>query len=64
MEWTAERFEEMLRALLCDEVDIAEVSGEIDRVRTFKEVGMLTRDRGLVITMSDGKRICLTIQES
>jgi hypothetical protein len=60
--WTAERFEEMLRALLRGEVDIEEVCDDIDRIHTFKEYGVLTNDRGLVVTMSDGKRITITIQ--
>ena len=60
--WTAERFEEMLRALLRGEVDIEEVCDDIDRIHTFKEYGLLTNDRGLVVTMSDGKRITITIQ--
>ena len=62
MEWDAERFEEMLRALLRGEVDIEDVCDDIDRTQTFKEYGMLTRDSGLVVTMSDGKRITITIQ--
>lgn len=60
--WDAERFEEMLRALLRGEVDIEDVCGEIVRIHTFSEAGVLTKDRGLVITMSDGKRIQVTIQ--
>jgi hypothetical protein len=60
--WDAERFEEMLRALLRGEVDIEEVCDDIDRIHTFREYGMLTKDHGLVVTMSDGKRIHLTIQ--
>jgi hypothetical protein len=60
--WTAERFEEMLRALLRGEVDIEEVCDDLDRIHTFAEAGVLTKDCGLVVTMSDGKRIHLTIQ--
>ena len=62
MTWDAERFEEMLRALLRGEVEIEDVCGDIDRIHTFAEAGVLTKDRGLVVTMSDGKRIHLTIQ--
>ena len=62
MEWDAERFEEMLRALLKGEGDIEEVCGDFDRVHSFREYGMLTRDHGLVVTMSNGKRITVTIQ--
>jgi hypothetical protein len=60
--WTAERFEEMLRALLRGEVDIEEVCDDIDRIHTFNEAGALTKDRGLIVSMSDGKRITITIQ--
>jgi hypothetical protein len=28
----------------------------------FKKIGMLTLDNGLIVTMSDGKRITITIQ--
>jgi hypothetical protein len=60
--WTAERFEEMLRALLRGEVDIEDVCGYFDRIHSFREYGMLTRDNGLVVTMSDGKKITIIIQ--
>lgn len=63
MDWNAERFEEMLKALLRGEVEIEDVCGEIDRIHTYQEYGVLTNDRGLVVTMSDGKRIHLTIQQ-
>jgi len=62
VEWDAERFEVMLRALLKGEIDIEDVCGDFDRIHSFREYGMLTNDRGLVVTMSDGKRIHLTIQ--
>jgi len=60
--WDAEKYEEMLRALLRGEVDIEDICGDIDCIHTFAEAGVLTRDRGLVVTMSDGKRITITIQ--
>ena len=62
MEWTAERFEEMLHALLRGEIEIEDVCGDIDRIHTFQQYGVLSNDRGLVVTMRDGKRIHLTIQ--
>jgi hypothetical protein len=62
MKWDAERFEEMLRALLRGEVDIEEVCDDMARIQTFKEYGMLTNDNGLVVTMADGKKITITIQ--
>jgi hypothetical protein len=60
--WDAERFEAMLRALLRGEVDIKNVCGDIDRIHTLREFGMMTTDRGLVMMMRDGKRIQVTIQ--
>ena len=60
--WDAERFEEMLRALLRGEVEIEDICGEIDRIHTFREYGMMTTDSGLVVTMRDGKRIVISIQ--
>ena len=62
MEWDAERFEAMLHALLRGEIEIEDVCGDIDRIHTFQEYGVLTKDRGLVVTMRDGKRIHVTIQ--
>ena len=62
MEWNAERFEEMLHALLQGEIEIEDVCGDIDRIHTFQECGVLTKNRGLVVTMRDGKRIHVTIQ--
>ena len=62
MNWDAERFEVMLGALLKGEIEIEDVCGDFDRIHSFREAGVLTKDRGLVITMSDGKRIHLTIQ--
>lgn len=34
------------------------------RVNTFEEVGMMTRDKGLVIHLNNGQTFDLTIQES
>jgi hypothetical protein len=62
MEWDAVRFEAMLHALLRGEIEIEDVCGEIDRIHTFQEYGVLSKDRGLVVTMRDGKRIHVTIQ--
>ena len=62
MTWDAERFEEMLKALLKGEIDLEDVCGDFDRIHSFQEYGVLSKNRGLVVTMSDGKRIHLTIQ--
>ena len=37
---------------------------EIERVRTFDEAGVMTRDAGLVITTADGDEFQLTIVQS
>jgi len=34
------------------------------RVETFEEVGLLTRDNGIVVTMRDGSQFQITIVES
>ena len=62
VEWDAERFEEMLKALLKGEIDLEDVCGDFDRIHSFQEYGVLSKNRGLVVTMADGKRIHLTIQ--
>ena len=37
---------------------------QITRVETFEEVGMLTNDAGLVVTMKDGSEFQLTVVQS
>ena len=54
MTWDAERFEEMLRALLRGEVDIEDVCGDIDRNHTYTEAGVLTKDHRI-----DGRALAL-----
>ena len=62
VEWDAERFEEMLKALLKGEIDLEDVCGDFDRIHSFQEYGVLSKNHGIVVTMRDGKRIHVTIQ--
>ena len=54
-----EMFEAMLRDLL--EVDGSEY---VRRADTFRSVGMLTRNRGIVVRMKDGSEMQITIVRS
>jgi len=36
----------------------------VHRVQTYDEVGMLTKDAGLVVTMADGSEFQLTVVQS
>jgi len=53
-----------LTAALQEALDDLDVEDEIRRVETFEEVGMLTNDAGLVITMQDGSEFQVTIVQS
>ena len=60
---TEKGFEACLQAVLNGECELNE-SFDPDGVRgvvTFKEAGVLTRNRGLVVTMDDGAEYQLTI---
>jgi hypothetical protein len=65
----AERFQNSLRYLLAeratDWLDTdAEADAEpleVDLAHTYEDHGMLTRDKGLVVTLSDGSTVHLTI---
>lgn len=39
-----------------------ETGAEVNVVETYEEAGVLNRDRGLVLHMSDGAQVRLTIQ--
>ena len=39
-----------------------ETGAEVNVVETYTEAGVMTRDRGLVLEMSDGAQVRLTIQ--
>ena len=47
-----------------DQFDMPEELAGIERVSTFDEAGVLTRDAGLVITTNDGSEFQLTIIQS
>jgi hypothetical protein len=57
------KFQDLLQAILRDDL-AAEPSYYITRVQTFEEAGVPAKDRGLVITMSDGSVYRVTISES
>jgi len=50
------RMERRLRAML-------ERKQSVDRVETFEEAGVLTRNRGLVVRLGDGTKYQITIVE-
>lgn len=60
-------FETALVSILTSDVDLqdlADADGEAPEVNvaeTYEEAGVLTRDRGLVLQMSDGAQVRLTI---
>ena len=59
-------FEACLQAILTGELDVNE-SFDPDGVRkvaSFEDVGMLTRNRGLVVTMDDGAEFQVTVVRS
>jgi len=44
--------------------DLPAEMAEVDRVSTFEEAGVLTRDAGLVVTATDGTEFQVTIVHS
>ena len=44
------------------EIIEGETGAEVNVVETYQEAGVMTRDRGLVLEMSDGSQVRLTIQ--
>jgi len=62
-------FEHALMATLSEAPDDYKSDEALDieqvrRVQTFEDAGMLTRDRGLVVTMTDGTEFQITIVQS
>lgn len=56
---------EMLSALVCGRSDDAEnFTSEVRSVRTYREAGILSRNEGLVIQMSDGRQFQITVIQS
>ena len=64
MEFNDETLQDGLRNLIeggtCDD----EILWENLRVRTFEDAGLMTHDKGLVITLPDGTEFQLTIVQS
>ena len=54
---TTKQFESWLRDWLSD-------TDPIRRIETFEEVGVLTTDRGLVVTFEDGSEVQVTLVRS
>lgn len=63
-EFTDETMQNGLRALIEGEYDPEEICWENMRVRTFEEAGVLTYDKGLVISLPDGSEYQITIIQS
>ncbi len=61
-----EQIQECLRLLLQGEAWEDVIPDELEdlRVRSFAECGVMTYDKGLVITLADGSEYQLTIVES
>jgi len=63
---TEEGFTNCLKAVLDGDLDL-NVSFDPDgiaRVQTFEEVGLLTRNHGLIVRMADGTELQLTVVRS
>lgn len=63
-EFTDETMQNGLRALIEGEYDPEEICWENMRVRTFEEAGVMTYDKGLVISLPDGSEYQITIIRS
>ena len=63
---SARNLEEQLLGVFFDEdvLEIEEGGVSLGGVQTFEEVGLLTQDRGLVLTFSDGSVFNVTIQKA
>lgn len=62
--FTEESMQYGLMALIMDDYDDEEIIWENMRVKTFEEAGVMTRDKGLVITLPDGSEYQITIKRS
>ena len=56
--------QDALRELITEGYDSYEICWENMRVRTFAEAGLMTYNKGLVITTPDGSEFQLTIVQS
>ena len=63
---TEKGFEACLRAVLDGELELNEAFDPdgIQGVATFEDAGILTRNRGLVVTMDDGTEYQVTVVRS
>ena len=74
---TAEEFEQMMMAMIALVIEDSDVNEAVDNetgfegaaelminVRSYEQVGMMTRDRGFVVLCSDGTEFRCTIQEA
>lgn len=63
-EFTDETMQNGLKALITGDYDPEEINWENMRVKTFEEEGVMTYDKGLVITLPDGSEYQITIIRS
>lgn len=59
---TVQAIQDFLAETLGDSEEFIESLGVTARIRSFEDAGLLTSDKGLVIKLSDGIEIQLTIQ--
>ena len=62
--FTDETLQNGLAALIRGEADDDEICWENMRVRTYEEAGVMTYDKGLVISLPDGTEYQITIIQS
>ena len=63
-QFTEETLQDGLRELITEGYVSSEICWENLRVRTFEEEGVLTYNKGLVISLPDGTEFQLTIVQS
>ena len=63
-QFTEETLQDGLRELITEGYDSSEICWENLRVRTFEEEGVMTYNKGLVISLPDGTEFQLTIVQS
>ena len=64
VQFTEETLQDGLRELITEGYVSSEICWETLRVRTFEEEGVLTYNKGLVISLPDGTEFQLTIVQS
>ena len=63
-QFTEETLQDGLKELITEGYDSFEINWENLRVRTFEDAGVMTYNKGLVITLPDGSEYQLTIVQS